>query len=147
MEVEWQANTWRQEFRFIRGKLIVGLLKKSTWPRGAYGEFHGTMLRFKQKNWWKSTTSILDIEGKNEIGIIEIKNIKRTAKITINDQVYQFKFQNRGFNNWQVSDEFSSAIFTINNSKNQGKIEINDINPAAILAAMYTREKFISYLG
>lgn len=147
MEVEWQANSWKREIQFKRGKLIVGILKKNTWPIGGYGEIHGTLLRFKLKNWWKSTTSIWDIEGKKEIGLIEIKNIKRIAKITIDGQVYQFKFQNRGANCWEISDEFNSAIFNANNLKNQGVIQINNINPAAILAGMYTREKLISYLG
>ncbi len=147
MEVEWQENLWKREYRFKRGKLIVGLLKKNIWSTSGYGEFHGTLLRFKLKNWWKSTTVILDIEGKKEIGLIEIKNLKRTAQITIEGNVYQFKSHNIKTTSWDVSDESSSAVFTTSIEKSQGKIEINNVNPAAILAGMYTREMMKSYLS
>ena len=147
MEINWQANLWRKEFRFMRGKLIVGLLKKNAWSTGGYGEFNGSLLRFKQKKWWKSSTIILDIEGKSEIGSITYNLLKRSAIIIINDQTYNWKFRNWLHNSWEVVDADGSAVFTANNWGKKGTIAIDNMNPAGVLAAMYAREKLLTYIS
>jgi hypothetical protein len=138
MTLQWKSSMNGQEIRIFRGKLIAGLLKRSFWKDNAYGELNGHMVRFKTKGFWKPTTQILDIEGKQELGQIVFNTWKSTAAIRYQDQTYHWEFDSWTRKKWtlRTGEDFVQYVKT-SSWKNEGDIEIEEISPALILTGLF----------
>ncbi|MCE7068631.1 hypothetical protein [Dyadobacter sp. CY326] len=138
MALSWKSNLSGTECRIFRDKLIVGLLKTSIWKEDGYGELNGHLLRFKGEGWFNTTTKILDIEGKKELGKIRYNYWKGSATINYEDQEYEWKFQSWTRKKWVVQNAEDAATFQLSSFwKNEGSVD-NDYIPAGIiLSALY----------
>lgn len=138
MTLQWKSSMSGNEIRIFRGKLISGLLKRSTWKNEGYGELNGFMVRFKTKGFWKPVTHIFDIEGEKELGTIQYKTWKNTATITYENQSYEWQFDSWMRKKWHIRQNDNRAGFTKTSVwKNEGTIEIEDISPAIVLAGLF----------
>lgn len=138
MTLQWASTISGNETRIFRGKLIVGLLKRSTWKDDAYGELNGYMVRFKTKGFWKRSTKILDIEGTKELGHIEYHSWKSTAVITYEDKSYEWAFDSWTRKTWKINNGEDQAIYSKTSFwKNKGDIEVENISPAIILSGLF----------
>jgi len=144
MTLAWKTSWTGSECRIFRGKIIVGLLKTTGMLGGAYGELNGHLLVFKPLGFWKTGTSILDIEGKTELGKIEYKWWKSSALITYQESVYEWNYESWTRKKWTVKGNADSARFLKQGFwKNEGIIENEDIPAPIILAALYVQNYFV----
>ncbi len=143
MDVTWKTNIWKNEYRLFRGKLIVGLLKRNTWNNDAYGEFNGSLLRFKSLGFWKAKTQIRDIEDQRTLGHITYNLWKGTAIIEYEAQEYLCTFSHWKHNNWSVRAGAESAEYRMNFWHSKGEIQIEYLPDALVLAGLYAQ----SYYG
>lgn len=138
MTLTWKASAGGNEIRIFRGKVIAGLLKTGFWKHEGYGELNGHMLKFKSNGFFSGTTSILDIEGKVELGKIEFNAWKNTATITYESKSYQWKFASWKMKKWSVSDGTETAQFEKTSLwKNEGDVTSDFISPAVILSGLF----------
>lgn len=143
MNLKWESTFSGNETRIFRGKLIVGLLKRSTWKDDAQAELNGHMVRFKTKGFWKPSTKILDIEGTKELGQIEYNSWKSTAVITYEDQTYEWAFDSWMWKAWHIKNSEGQAVYLKTNIwKNKGDVEAENISPAVILAGLFVYSYF-----
>jgi len=143
MTLQWTSTMSGNETRIFRGKLIAGILKRSTWKDDAHGELNGYMVRFKTKGFWKRSTQILDIEGTKELGHIEYHSWKSTATITYEDESYEFAFDSWTRKVWKITNGEKQAIYSKPSVwKNKGDIEVENISPAVILAGLFVYSYF-----
>ncbi|MBE9465865.1 hypothetical protein ACFP1I_25505 [Dyadobacter subterraneus] len=143
MTLQWKSSLSGKETRIFRGKVIAGLLKKGVWKEDGYGELNGYMLKFETKGFLNRVTTILDIEGKTELGMIEYKTWKSTAVITFENKTYAWNFDSWMRKKWQVGNETSVAVFSKTSLwKNEGEIEVENISPAVVLAGLFVYSYF-----
>jgi len=109
MSLTWKSNFTGTEYRIFRGKVIAGLLKRHLWKEQGYGEFDGNMLRLKSKGFWKITTQILDIEGRQVLGEIKYHPLKGTATISYRDIDYKWQHKSWLRGTWYVTEQENSA--------------------------------------
>jgi len=143
MKLQWTSTMSGNETRIFRGKLIVGLLKRSTWKDDAHGELNGYMVRFKTTGFWNRSTKILDIEGTRELGHIEYNSWKSTAVITYEDQSYEWAFDSWKRNTWKIKNLENQVSYSrISIWKNKGDIEVENISPAITLTGLFVYTYF-----
>ncbi|GAB3181055.1 hypothetical protein [Telluribacter humicola] len=137
MTVHWKTNGWQSEYRLFREKTIVGILKKNFWGTNAYGEYHGHLLRFQTRGLWNPVTRILDIEGTRELGKIECNTWRTTARITYEDQTFEWKRASWS-SRWSVSNEEEQVNYQQQGFlEKQGVIEYEWASPAIILCGLF----------
>lgn len=138
MTLQWKSSMSGNEIRILRGKLISGLLKRSSWKNEGYGELNGFMVRFKTKGFWKPVTQILDIEGEKELGSIQYNSWKGSATITYDNKTYSWKFDSLMRESWQIGHEDDFVKFSKPNIwQNKGNLEMENISPAVVLAGLF----------
>jgi hypothetical protein len=143
MTVSWKKNVWTREYRIFRDKLIVGLLKGSTLNRQAYGEFNGAMLRFRNKGFGNSQTSIYDIEGTREVGQIHYNIWKSSARISFEGKTYEWKYESWRRNKWRISDSHDCAQFNVTGIwQKEGTIDIGNLPQAVVLIGLFIGNHF-----
>ena len=138
MTVHWKTTGWQSEYRIFREKTIVGILKKSFWDKTAYGEYNGYQLRFQTQGLWKPTTRILDIEGTRELGRIEYDSWRTSARITYEDQHFEWKRPSWRSSSWTVSNDEEQVDYQQQGFwEKQGVIEYEWASPAIVLCGLY----------
>lgn len=144
MSVTWKSKALGQEYRIFRNKIIVGILKKETWKRSAYGEYNGAMLRFRPKGFWNTRTLIYDIEGNNQLGSIAYNSWKSTGQIIFQDQTFEWKYASAWKRNqWTLTDGNDFATYKVTNIwKGEGEIEAEGIPPALVLIGLFIHDYF-----
>ncbi|MCF0059595.1 hypothetical protein [Dyadobacter sp. CY356] len=143
MTLQWTSTMSGNETRIFRGKLIAGLIKRSTWKDDAQGELNGYMIRFKTTGFWNPTTKILDIEGTRELGHIKYNSWKTTAVITYENQSYDWSFDSWMRKTWNVKNGENHARYSKTSFwKNKGEIEAENISPAIILTGLFVYSYF-----
>ena len=144
MSLSWKSNVSGTECRIFRGKLIVGLLKTSLWKSEGYGELHGHLLRFKHEGFFQGATKILDIEGKQELGMIRYNFWKGSARISYGEEHYDWQYESWTRTKWSVRNPDHDIQFKLTSFwKNEGNVEDESVSYAVILAALYVN----IYLG
>ncbi len=127
------------EARIYRGKLIVGMLKNTFVNQDAYGEFLGTMLRFRKKKFLSKKVSVLDIEGKKEVGEILFADWGRKVTVQYNNKMYLGELSGKS-GQWCMEDKEEDIVFESPSvSVKKGMFEQNYMNPAIVLATVYIR--------
>lgn len=138
MTLQWTSTMIGKETRIFRGKLIVGLLKRSLWKDDAYGELDGYMVRFKTTGFWKRKTAILDIEGVKQLGHIEYNFWKTSAVITYEERFCSWTFDSWMRKSWKIVGGQDQAIYSKPSVwKNKGDIEVDNMSPVMILAGLF----------
>lgn len=142
--ITWKSNGMRQEYRIFRNKIIIGLLKKETWKRAAYGEYNGAMLRFKPKGFWNTETLIYDIEGNNQLGSIEYNSWKSIATVTFQDQTFECRYESAWKRNkWTITNGNDSANYIVTSIwKGEGEIEAEGVHPGIVLIGLFIHDHF-----
>jgi len=144
MTLAWKTSWTGQECRIFREKIIVGLLKTTAMRGDAYGELNGHLLVFKPLSFWKTGTTILDIEGKTELGKIDYNWWKSSALITYQETAYTWNYESWTRKKWTVNGNGDSAYFLKKGFwQNEGNIEYEDIPASIILAALYVQNYFV----
>ncbi|MBB5284734.1 hypothetical protein HNQ92_002882 [Rhabdobacter roseus] len=145
MNVRWQSFGLDQEYRLLREKLIVGLLKKNFFNNNAYGEYHGYLLRFEASGWGKRTVRILDIEGKKVLGTIAFRYFPYAASIRYEDETYQWQYQPWSQSRWTVTQADEVATYEAGRGWTRGgtgTIDYEYLPPAVVLSGLYVRSYF-----
>lgn len=142
MSLTWKSSFTGSECRIFRGKVIAGILKVSIWKSEGYGELNGHLLRFRPKGFLKNNITLLDIEGKKELGQISINYWKRSAVIVYNDISFSLKYTSWFRQRWTVTSGEDAAVFEQSLFGKNGSIEEDYITPAVILSALYVNVIF-----
>jgi hypothetical protein len=143
MALTWKSNFSGNECRIFRGKLIVGILKSSSWNNDGYGELNGHLVKFRTKGVIKRITEILDIEGVKQLGQIKYNLWKGSAQISYGEQDYEWKFGSWTRRKWSVQNVEAAAEFKLTSFwKNEGDIENEDVSAAIILSALFVHTYF-----
>jgi len=138
MSLSWKSNISGTECRIFRGKLIVGILKTNFWKSTGYGELNGYLLRFKNEGLLNTVTKILDIDGTKVLGEIKYNVWNGSAKITYEDERYDWKYESWTRKKWFVKNLEDATEFTLTSFwKDEGTVDNESVSPAVILAALY----------
>lgn len=134
------------EVRLYRGKLIIGMLRHKSYKQDAYGEFLGTMLRFRRKGFFDKYVTLLDIEGNRSLGSIHFQEWGKKVVIEYMDKVYEGYLDNAA-KEWVIDNpEEGELAFRCPSSKsNEVEFELNYMEPAVVLATFYVRRQYRLY--
>jgi hypothetical protein len=133
------------EIRIHRGKLIVGIIRHKSLFQDAYGEFLGTMLRFRRKSILAKEVELWDIEGKKQLGTIVFQEWGKKIKIRYADKTYDGQLSTTT-NEWIVDDTVEELTFICPPlALTEGEFEQNYMEPAVVLSALYVRKQYRLY--
>lgn len=142
MKYTWEETSVAGKLRIYRGKLIVGMLNRTWGGSDAYGEFLGTMLRFRKQDFLGHKISILDIEGASEIGDVVMDHWDKKMTIVYLNKTYLGELSDKT-GQWHVADKDEDILFEPPLiSETKGEFEQNYMNPAIVLTTFYIRSHY-----
>jgi hypothetical protein len=111
MTMNWKSVALGNVCRIFKGKQIVGLLKLQNWRTEGYGELNGHLVRFVTTGGVCPVTRILDIEGKREWGTIHYNYRNLSARIRLEGQDFNWKFEKWDLTKWSINSELGVVVF------------------------------------
>jgi len=134
----WKTKLFSWKFEIYRYETLIGELNKEGFSRKTYGEMGGKKILLFTKGFFKQETLIIDQTNSSEIGNIEYNFWKSRSKVSYNNKVYSWQFDNFWHTKWSLSNE-NGYLIRYHASGLKGSIDAYIEDPVLLLAGFFIR--------
>jgi hypothetical protein len=137
MKLHWKEGFFNPKYTLFEGDREVGFLKQSIFSSEATGKLFNQQYLFKRRKAFSSFIDIFEEESSQKIGEIKLDSLKTQARLTIDNDTYDWKYNNIWQTKWYVKQNETSLI-SYKSSFMKGEINVNHKSEAIILAGLYS---------
>ena len=135
---DWKTKLFSKKFEIFQNDQLKGELFKEGLSRKVTGELNTKRFQFETKGFFKSETTITDLQRHIEAGKITFLRGENGTIILYKDRQYKWKFENFICSRWSLSDE-SRVLIKYHSNAFTGIIESYTTDELLILSGFYIR--------
>jgi hypothetical protein len=141
----WSKKLFYNSYTLFRDSEEVGVMKGNPlWSKTSQARLLDNEHTFVSENWKSNKVKIYKKEQPVPIADIKCNSFKSKAEIIYCSEIYELKFLDIWYSNWQISKSGNRIIKTKNSSLSGGEADINEDNRELLLIALYASNYFFT---
>lgn len=138
---DWKNSPLSNTYNLFRDGREIGQLKFNTRTRMAKGIVNGKEFNFKTKGTLNQYTEIIDCIDNKRTGVIQYNGWTSKAELSINNTVFNWKFNNTWNSEWSLYNAENMIHYTLDAST-KGQIESNTEDELLVLCGLFIKNHF-----
>lgn len=132
----WKKKLFSGSYTIYSNGQQIGKLKDRSFSQTADGNLNGRAYAFKTKGFFKQHTEIVDRSENRVIGKIQYNTWMTKARISIGNQLINWKYDNLRNTKWSIFDS-EGVMVRYTGSSTRGQIDSNTDDALLLLSGLY----------
>lgn len=142
VSIEWKKELLTNSYELFNDSKPIGEVKNKPVSRTALAAYSGQKYLFETKGIFRQKTRVIDMQDREEIGIIRYNTWQYHAGIYILGEQFRWEFKTKEHKEWGIYEALGKEIMFFDSIKG-GIITINnDVEKMLLLSGLFIINKY-----